>query len=160
MDIVLMKITDVKGQTLLDGYTDHMELFSYSHGIAQNVTANVSNKDRTTGRPIHQDFAVTKDVDQTSPSLLQACNEAKVFADLLITVGRNDNGTIIKLFTYEMKNVIISSISVSGGGGSKPIESITFNYSHIEWTYYAEKEEGGAGGNAVAKWDVGLNKAS
>ena len=46
------------------------------------------------------------------------------------------------------------------GGGSKPIESITFNYSRIEWTYYAEKEEGGAGGSAVAKWDVSLNKSA
>jgi type VI secretion system secreted protein Hcp len=160
MDIVLMKVTDVKGQTQLDGYADHMELFSYSHGIAQNVTANVSNKDRTTGRPIHQDFAVTKDVDQTSPSLLQACNEAKVYPEVLITVGRNDNGTILKLFTYKMEDCIISSISVSGGGGGKPIESITFNYAKIEWTYFAEKEEGGAGGSAVAKWDVSLNKAS
>lgn len=160
MDIVLMKVKDVAGQTQLDGYADHMELFSYSHGIAQHVTANVSNTDRTTGRPMHQDFAVTKDVDKASPSLLQGCNEAKVYAEVLITVGRNDSGKVVKLFTYKLEDAIISSISVSGGGGGKPVESITWNYAKIEWTYYAQKEEGGAGGNAVAKWDVSLNKAS
>ncbi|MEQ9400073.1 MAG: type VI secretion system tube protein Hcp [Longimicrobiales bacterium] len=160
MDIVLMKVTDVKGQTQLDGYADHMELFSYNHGIAQHVTANVSNTDRTTGRPQHSDFSVSKDVDKASPSLLQGCNEAKVYSEVLITVGRNDGGAIVKLFTYKLEDVVISSISVSGGGGGKPVENISLNYARIEWTYYAQKEEGGAGGNAVAKWDVSLNKAS
>lgn len=159
MDIVLMKVTDVPGQTQLNGYTDHMELFGYSHGIAQHVTANVSNADRTTGRPMHQDFNVTKDVDKASPSLLQGCNEATVYKEVLVTVGRNDGGTIVKLFTYKMEDCIVSSISVSGGGGGKPVESISFNYSRIEWKYIAQKEEGGAGGNAVAKWDVSLNQA-
>lgn len=160
MDIVLLKMSDVKGQTQLDGYADHMELFSYNHGISQNVTANVSNTDRTTGRPHHSDFSVSKDVDQASPSLLQGCNEAKVYKEVLVTIGRNDGGKIVKLFTYKLEDAIISSISVSGGGGGKPIENISFNYSRIEWTYFAQKEEGGAGGNAVAKWDVSLNKAS
>ena len=160
MDIVLMKVKDVPGQTQLNGYADHMELFSFSHGISQHVTANVSNTDRTTGRPMHQDFAVTKDVDKATPSLLQGCNEAKVYSEVLITIGRNDSGAVVKLFTYKLEDCIISSMSVSGGGGGKPIETITFNYSRIEWTYYAQKEEGGAGGNAVAKWDVSLNKAS
>lgn len=160
MDIVLMKVADVPGQTQLDGYADHMELFSFSHGISQNVTANVSNTDRTTGRPNHQDFAVTKDVDKASPSLLQGCNEAKVYSEVMITVGRNDSGKVVKLFTFKLEDAVISSISMSGGGGGKPIESITWNYAKIEWTYFAQKEEGGAGGNAVAKWDVSLNKAS
>ncbi len=159
MDIVLMKFDGVPGQTQLDGYKDHMELFSYSHGVAQNVTANVSNTDRTTGRPMHQDFSVTKDVDKATPSLLQGLNEAKVYKTVEITVARNDSGSVVKIFTYKLEDVVISSMSVSGGSGSKPIESLTMNYARIEWTYYAQKEEGGAGGNAVAKWDVSQNKA-
>ena len=159
MDIVLMKVSDVPGQTQLDGYKDHMELYSFSHGVSQTATANVSNTERITGRPNHQDFAVTKDVDKATPSLLQGCNEAKVYPEVLITVARNDAGKMIKLFTYKMEDCVISSISVGGGGG-KPTESITFNCARIEWTYFAQKEEGGAGGNAVAKWDVSLNKAS
>lgn len=160
MDILLMKITDVPGQTQLDGYKDHMELFSYTHGISQQVTANVSNTDRTSGRPSHADFTVTKDVDKATPSLLQGCNEGKVYGEVLIVVGRNDAGKILKIFTYKLEDCVISSMSVGGGGGAKPVETLMFNYSRIEWTYGAQKEEGTAGGNAVAKWDVSLNKAS
>ena len=160
MDVLLMKVTDVKGQTQLDGYADHMELWSYGHGISQNVSANVSNTDRTTGRPMHQDFTVTKDVDKATPSLLQGCNEGKVYKEILITVGRNDAGKILEIFTYKLEDAVISSISVGGGGGAKPVETITFNYARIEWTYAAQKEEGAAGGQAVAKWDVSVNKAA
>lgn len=159
MDVLLMKIKDLPGQTQLDGYKDHMELHSYSHGISQMVTANVSNTDRTTGRPNHGDFSVSKDVDKATPSLLQGCNEGKVYGEVLIVVGRNDAGKILKIFTYKLEDCVISSISVGGGGGGKPTENITFNYARIEWTYGAQKEEGAAGGNAVAKWDVSQNKA-
>ncbi len=159
MDIVLMKVDGVKGQTQIDGYSDYMELWSFSHGVSQAVTANVSNTDRTTGRPIHQDFSVTKDLDKATPSLLQGCNAANVYKSVEILVGRNDDGKIIKFFTYQLTDAIISSMSVSGGGGGKPVESITWNYGKIEWTYYSQKEAGGAGGNAVAKWNVASNKA-
>lgn len=159
MNIILMKVPDVPGQTQLDGYADYMELFSYSHAISQHVTANVSNADRTTGRPVHQDFAVTKDVDKATPSLIQACNEGKIYSEVEIIVGRNDAGAIVEIFKYKLEDAIVSSMSVSGGGGGKPIETITWNYARIEWTYTAQNEEGGAGGNAVAQWDVSLNKA-
>ncbi len=159
-DALLMKVTDVKGQTQIDKYTDYMELWSYGHGISQNVTTNVSNTDRTSGRPIHQDFTVTKDVDKATPSLIQGCNEGKVYKEVFIVVGRNDSGKLIEIFTYKLEDCVISSMSVGGGGGSKPVETITFNYARIEWTYAAQKEEGGAGGKAVAQWDVSKNVAA
>ena len=159
MDILLMKVKDVPGQTQLDGYKDHMELMSYGHGISQAVTANVSNTDRTSGRPTHQDFKVVKDVDKATPSLIQGCNEGKVYGEVTIVVGRNDSGKVLKIFTYKLEDCVISSMSVVGGGGAKPTETIKFNYARIEWTYGAQKEEGSAGGNSVAMWDQSLNKA-
>jgi type VI secretion system secreted protein Hcp len=155
-DVLLMKVTDVKGQTQQAGYADHMELLSYSHGISQNVTTNVSNKDRTTGRPIHQDFNVTKEVDQATPSLLQGLNEGKVFKEVLIIVARSDGPKPLPIFTYTLEDAVISSMSVGGGGG-KPTESISFNYSAIKWAYEVQKEEGKSGGKAVAEWDVSVN---
>lgn len=159
MDTVLMEVTGVPGQTQLQGYAGQMELYSFSHAVSQTATANVSNNDRVSGRPNHQDFTVTKDVDKATPSLLQGCNAATIYPVVKITVARNDGGNIIELFTYKLEDCVITNISVSGGGG-KPMEVISFNYARIEWTYYAQKEEGGAGGNAVARWDVSQNKAS
>ncbi len=108
---------------------------------------------------MHQDFTVTKDVDKATPSLLQGLNEGKVYGDVEILVGRNDAGTILELFKYELEDAVLSSISVGGGGGAKPVETITFNYSKIKWTYSLQKEEGAAGGKAAAQWDVSLNAA-
>ena len=60
---------------------------------------------------------------------------------------------------YKMTNVIVSSVSTSGGGGGEPVETVTFNYGKIEWTYTPQKRaDGSAGAKQVAGWDLQTNK--
>ena len=139
---VLMSITDIKGQTKFGGYKEYMMLQSFSHGISQIVTTNVSNDDRLTGRPVHQDFSVSKDVDKATPSLLQGCNAGTVYPEVKVVVLRSDGDKVLPLFEYKLGDAVISAMSVGGGGG-KPVENIAFNYSKIEWTYTGQKETGG-----------------
>ena len=124
------------------------------------VTGDVSNTERTSGRPMHQDFNLTKYIDKTTPLLNQHCCEGKLFATATITVGRNDAGVVIPLIVYSLTNVIISSVSVGGGGGDKPIENFSLNYATIKWDFSTQKEEGGKEGTVQGKWDLSLNKAA
>jgi len=39
------------------------------------------------------------------------------------------------LLRYILKNVLISSASVSGGGGDMPVETLTLSYNSISWDY-------------------------
>ena len=58
-----------------------------------------------------------------------------------------------------MSNVIVSSVSVGGGGGGEPTESLTFNYGKIQWTYTQQKRaDGSPGGKVPAGWDLEANK--
>jgi type VI secretion system secreted protein Hcp len=61
---------------------------------------------------------------------------------------------------YEMADAVISSVSVGGGNGDKPVETMTVNYSKITWTFNAQKEGGGKEGEVKATWDVGANAAA
>ena len=161
MDVLLMKLTpEIPGTCTMDKFAKQIELLSFSHGVAMQITGDVSNTERTSGKPNHQDFTITKYLDQASPKLNEACCKGDNFTTVEVTVGRNDKGAVIPLIKYTLKNVVLSSVSIGGGGGDKPVETVTLNYNHITWDFHTQKAEGAEQGHVDTKWDLALNKAA
>jgi type VI secretion system secreted protein Hcp len=127
MDVIIMDMGhDIKGETSTPGFENKIELLSFSHGDAT---------DRTSGRRDYKDMTVSKYLDTVSPVLHRGSLEGKVFPRVDIIVGRNDPGRVSVLLRYTMKDVLISSVSVSGGAGDLPVETLTLNYNSITWDY-------------------------
>ncbi|MFL6257059.1 MAG: Hcp family type VI secretion system effector [Pyrinomonadaceae bacterium] len=157
MDLIILDMgPDVKGESMQHSFKDKIELLSFSHGVAMQITGDISNSERTSGRPNHQDMTVTKYLDLASPVLNQSCCEGRSFPQVDIIIGRNDHDQAVELMRYTMKNVLISSMSIGGGGGDKPVETVTFNYNQISWNFSAQKHEGGG---AEGKWNLSTNNA-
>lgn len=158
MDVLLMKTTpDIPGTSTLKDYEKQIELLSFSHGVAMQITGDISNTERTSGKPNHQDFTVTKYLDQSSPKFNEACCKGDNFSEVKVVVARNDKGAVLKLIEYTLKNVVVSSVSIGGGGGDKPVETLTMNYNHITWDFHHQKSEGSEGGHVDTKWDLAKN---
>ncbi len=135
MDVLILDCGDsIKGECSLTNYVGKIELLSCSLGVAQQITGDPSNAKRTSGKPHHQDFTVTKYPDLASCHLINNCNAAKTIPTVTITVGQNDNGNVTPTWVYVLTNAFISSISVGGGVGGKPLETVTFHYTAISWT--------------------------
>jgi type VI secretion system secreted protein Hcp len=160
MDVLILDCSSasISGESQLSDYTGMIEILSFSHGVAQQITGDQSNTKRTSGKPNHQDFTVTKYLDLATPKMIDFCNQAKPVPTVNIVVGQNDNGKVTKIFTYVLTNALISSISIGGGGGGKPQETVTFNYTGISWTYNQQKSDVTDAGNAAAKWNLATNK--
>jgi type VI secretion system secreted protein Hcp len=159
MDVLLMKLDPaIDGTSTLAGYEKQLELLSFSHGVAMQITGDLSNTERTSGKPNHQDFTVTKYLDQSSPKLNEGCCKGDNFKSALITIARNDKGTVLPLITYKLENVVLSSISIGGGGGDKPVETVTMNYNKITWDFHTQKAEGSEAGHVQTLWDLATNK--
>lgn len=158
MDVIILKTTpDIPGTCELKDFTGQIELLSYSHGVAMQITGDVSNTERTSGKPNHQDFTVTKYMDKSSPKFNEACCKGDNFSEVKVTVGRNDKGAVLAIIVYTLKNVVISSVSVGGGSGDKPVETMTLNYNHITWDFHNQKDVGGEAGHVETKWDLAKN---
>ena len=161
MDVLLMKLDPaIDGTSTMDKFAKQIELLSFSHGVAMQITGDISNTERTSGKPNHQDFTITKYLDQASPKLNEACCKGDNFTSVEVVVGRNDKGAVIPLIKYTLKNVVLSSVSIGGGGGDKPVETVTMNYNHITWDFHTQKAEGAEAGHIPGKWDLSMNKAA
>ena len=158
MDVIILDMgKDIVGESTLKGYEKKMELLSFSHGVAMQVTGDMSNTERTSGKPNHQDMTVTKYLDAASPVLAQSCCQGKGFDKVDIIIGRNDSGNVIELMRYTMKSVLISSVSIGGGGGDKPVETLTLNYTDMAWKFTSQKPTIGVQGVVNGTWNLATN---
>lgn len=60
--------------------------------------------------------------------------------------------------TYTLDNVVLSNVSVSGGTGGKPVETLSLNFTKIKWELTAQKDDGTKEGVAGTSWDMAANK--
>ena len=158
MDAIFLDIPDIKGQSTIKGFEDKIEILSASHGVAMQITASPSATERTSGKPNHQDLTVSKYVDLSSCPIIAACNAGTNLKTVTLTVGRNDAGTVLPYLVYTLDNTIVSSVSVSAGGGDRPTETLTLNYSKIKWDYTEQQVGTGKKGNNGAIWDLATNQ--
>jgi len=156
-DVIILDIPTIKGTSAITGFTDKIECLSYSHGVSIQVTGDVSNSERTSGKPNHQDFHLTKYVDPSTPLLNQNCCMGQNLGKSTITIGRNDAGKFLPLIIYTLQNTVVSSVSVGGGGGDKPVETLSLNYGAIQWQYTVQKDAGGQEGQVPASWNLATN---
>lgn len=80
----------------------------------------------TTGRRAHKPFVIVREVDKASPLLMKACASGEHLKE--VDIDDVSNG---KTVHYVLSDVVISSVN-KAGGGDRPTESVTFNYTKIE----------------------------
>ena len=158
MDAIFLKLDDIKGESQADGFKDQIEIMSYSHNVAMQVTNDVSNTERTSGRAHVGEMSLTKFVDLSTPKLNEYCCSGKMIKEAVLTLCRNDDGKMLPLIVYTLDNVIISHLSVSGGSGGKPVETMSLNFTKIKWEITAQKLGGQKEGNVSSVWDMAMNK--
>lgn len=157
MEQIFLKPDGITGASTSANGTGEIEVLSYSYGVSMPVTHSVSEGQRTHGQANHQDFTITKYLDMTSPIFLQHCCKGTIITKMTLRQLRADvAGTAaVVLLTIDMDNVLVTS--VSAGGSDQPTETITFNYSKIQWTYHKQDKTAADQGNVVASHDVAAN---
>jgi len=154
-----LKIDGIPGESTDDKHKEWIEVLSYSSGVSQTSAGGRSTGGAATGgRCDHQDFSIVKELDKTSPTLDLYCCNGQHIKKVALELCRA-TGDKAKYMEYILEDVIISSVSIGGGGGGLPTESVTFNYGKITWNYIqTDHQTGEVKGNIQKYWSLIDNK--
>ena len=127
----------IKGESLAEGHKGSdgwIEVNSVQWGVGRGIsTPTGASSKREASAPSISEVVVTKMMDSTSPLLAQ---EALIGKAVEATIELVETGSD-KLETYltlKLTNTMISGYSLSSGG-DRPSESLSLNFTKVEFTY-------------------------
>ena len=80
------------------------------------------------------ELVVAKYWDASSPKLMQALASGQVVPQAVLTV-RSEEGQRVRYLVITMTEVMVTSVSTGSSGSVRPTESITLNFTKIEFEY-------------------------
>ncbi|MBA3774700.1 MAG: type VI secretion system tube protein Hcp [Ramlibacter sp.] len=140
-----------------------IELVSVHQGMKQQVTTDVSNSARTSGRPVITEFTCVKYVDRTSVKLYDRCLRAETIgkdagAPSYIYILRNSGDKTYNIITFALRDALISEIQFQSHPDDMPTEQFKLNFSEILWTYNVQLANMQVKGNVAAGWSLARNR--
>lgn len=181
MDLVLMKpgkaiVPEGQG-SLVEGeilgvdaeLKDCIELVSCNYGFSQQMTTDVSNQARTSGRPNVNDITVVKYLDVASPVLYRYALSATPLdsedtepTEIYLCRNSNQNGdenVIAAIMTISLSNCMISSVQAQSHPNDIATEQFTLNFTDIKWAAnYQDSSATSVAGALVYQWSIAKNR--
>ena len=154
-----LEIAGIKGESSDKGHKEWIEVLSFNWGVSQMASGSASSSGGgSTQRADFQYLSIVKEMDSATPLLNNACWSGEHIDTVTLVLNRAAGKERMKYMEYILTNVIISSVSVGGGGGGVPTESLTFNYGKIKTTYFKQARKGGGeSGQIAAERDLESN---
>jgi len=134
--------TDVKGESKQEGFTDQIEILSFSWGVSQAGGYSYGGGGGVAKANV-QDLSVSFRQCKASPKLMQHCAAGKHFDTAVLTCMKatGDSGQQ-KYLEITMTDVVISSYQTGGSGDDMPIESMSLNFAKVDQKYFAQDDTG------------------
>ena len=149
-----IKFEGIDGESKAKGHEKWIILESFSQAI-HKIGSGATGAARRRGTVIHDDLQCTKLLDKSSPKIAEAVSLGKVFPKVEIHVKTSAVNTGRETYyKYELKDVMVTSYSVSGGSQDKPHESFSLNFEEIKVTYTEMDEKGSKKGDVAYGWKV------
>ena len=151
----LLVLDGVEGESVDPKYRGAIEVQSFSWGASNPSTVGGGG----TGKVQFQDFHFTKSLDKASPLLALRCASGEHIKSATLIVRRTTaTGEPLVYYTITLTDLLVSSVSSgSGAGSSGPAETLSLNFSKIEWSYVPVSADGLPQAPVQAGWDLATN---
>jgi type VI secretion system secreted protein Hcp len=156
---IYMQYGDIKGDVTAEGHKEWVEVGSFQWGVGRGISSPVGgSKDRESSAPSVSEITVTKTQDIASPKLLEAaCVGEGVKVKLDFT--KTDKGKLETYIEVTLEECMISGFSMSSGG-DRPIETLSLNFTKIEYRFTPMGTDGKPGSPETFKYDLGEAKSA
>ena len=140
-----------------------IELVSVHQGMKQQVTTDVSNSARTSGRPIITEFTCVKYVDKTSVKFYDYCLRAEPLgkgkdAPSKLYILRNSGDKTANIMTFWLRDALISEIQFQSHPDDMPTEQFKLNFTEILWIFTVQNADTSTAGNKMSGWSLARNR--
>jgi type VI secretion system secreted protein Hcp len=147
----------------LNGIGQCLELVSMHQGMKQQMTTDVSNSARTSGRPIITEFTCVKYVDKTSVKLYDMALRAQPLgADkgqpTKLYIARNSGDQTANIMTIWLRDAMISEIQLQTHPDDMPTEQFKLNFTEILWFYTVQLADTKILGKRASGWSLARNR--
>jgi type VI secretion system secreted protein Hcp len=154
-DPIYIKFDGIDGESQDREHRDWIDALSFSQGQYLSPSSSVPGG-AARGKVVFEEFTIKKMVDKASPKLAEALCKGTVFPNVDIHVARPlSEGTQVTYYTYELKNVIVTSYQISGSTQDDvPTESLSLSFEQIKATYTKFDAAGRAESTIGYSWDL------
>lgn len=129
-----LKFEGVEGESTDSSHEGWCDILSMGQSITRSKESSASGRVRE--RAIVDDLVVVKELDKSSPKLMEAVCMGTGFPEVIVKLAATTPDGKTRYYQYTLKNVVITSYSIGGSAdGSVPSEKLSLNYEEITWTY-------------------------
>ena len=153
-DPIFMKVAGITGDTQTKEFSGDIELNSFQLGIEHPIDIATG---QSSGKTIFSPIAITKIMDSSSPALFSKVASGQSISQIDIFFAKTTPSGLQTYAHYILKNVIISSYSVSSGGDT-PSESIILSFETIQFEFSTTNADGTLNPpSPTVGWDIATN---
>lgn len=140
-----------RSQASDDKHKEWIEISSWSFGASN--PSSVGSTGMSAGKASYSDLSMTKTTDKSTPMLAKGASKGKAKQELKKQTTHNGD----TYYEIKLTDVMVSSWQVSGQGSGDPIptESISLNFTKIEWNYKPQNADSPA--IPKASWNLKEN---
>jgi type VI secretion system secreted protein Hcp len=157
-----IKLGDIEGNSTDAKHQNWIEALMISQSVNRNINPTSKPRDALTKSQVHVgSIDIQKNADESSPELVAAVCEGKVFKEVTIDMVRVSPEGNEVFYQWILSDAYITNYGVNGsagGGMIDTLENISICYSTIKWSYKKKDEKGKAQGSVDTGWDIGKNK--
>ena len=147
----------IKGDVTAEGHEGWVELNSFQWGVGRGISSPTgASADRESSAPSVSEITVTKATDISSPKLLNEAYQGEG-QTVIIDFCKTDKGKLEVYMTYTLEDCMVRGYSISSGG-DRPSESLSLNFTKIEYKNIPNKDKGETGDPESVGYDLALAK--
>jgi type VI secretion system secreted protein Hcp len=152
-----LKIDNVKGEATDSKHKDEIDVLQWSWGVSQTGTMSHGGGGGA-GKASFQDLNFVHRLDKASPRLAQACATGEHLKNAIF-IARKAGKDQQEYYKVTLTDLLVTNVSPAGSSGDDvPKESVTLNYTKIEFDYKPQKADGSLDASVKFTYDLKLNK--